>query len=395
MFRNECSRNCWLAAAVFGLLVWLFNATLIGGFVLGLMTFFLLGKTLIWLVCEGRGGAAEDAEVLGDRPAPPPAGDALLERAEQAVVDASVAFAASTVATVTKGREALQARLDPPPPAPEPVDDSVLERAGDRLEQAGEGMQDAMEALAARGKKQDGDVAIMAEDIQAGNEPDPALAARVSPSGQFAVASDPQDAVLHQPAAEPEPAPEPVPEPVPAPAVETAPKAAKPKKAKSEKASSAKSGKTKADKSAKPAKAGGTEVKAAKEKPGKSRAEKFADAVADAATPTKGKAKKAKASAEKPVKVEKQKAKKVKAKPDDLKEIKGVGPQLEALLNQHGVTRFAQIAGWNDTEIDHYAGLIGRMGGRIRSDDWVAQANLLAAGGDTEFSRRVDKGEVY
>lgn len=83
------------------------------------------------------------------------------------------------------------------------------------------------------------------------------------------------------------------------------------------------------------------------------------------------------------------------APPDDLKQIRGVGPKLERLLNDNGVTAFGQIARWGDAEIDHFAALIGRMGGRIRSDDWVAQARTLAAGGQTEFSDRVDKGEVY
>jgi hypothetical protein len=33
--------------------------------------------------------------------------------------------------------------------------------------------------------------------------------------------------------------------------------------------------------------------------------------------------------------------------------------------------------------------------GRVTRDDWVAQARILAAGGTTEFSDRVDKGDVY
>ncbi|MBC9245398.1 hypothetical protein H4P12_01420 [Paracoccus sp. 11-3] len=81
--------------------------------------------------------------------------------------------------------------------------------------------------------------------------------------------------------------------------------------------------------------------------------------------------------------------------PDDLKQIKGIGPKLEELLHENGVTHFAQIAAWDDAQIEHYAELIGRMGGRIRSDDWVAQARTLAQGGETEFSARVEKGGVY
>lgn len=84
-----------------------------------------------------------------------------------------------------------------------------------------------------------------------------------------------------------------------------------------------------------------------------------------------------------------------KAEPDDLKLIKGVGPKLEELLHENGVTQFSQIAAWDDAQVDHFAEVLGRMGGRIRSDDWVAQAQTLASGGETEFSARVEKGEVY
>lgn len=84
-----------------------------------------------------------------------------------------------------------------------------------------------------------------------------------------------------------------------------------------------------------------------------------------------------------------------KAEPDDLKLIKGVGPKLEELLLENGVTQFSQIAAWDDAQVDHFAEVLGRMGGRIRSDDWVAQAQTLASGGETEFSARVEKGEVY
>ncbi|RMC33844.1 hypothetical protein [Paracoccus alkanivorans] len=80
---------------------------------------------------------------------------------------------------------------------------------------------------------------------------------------------------------------------------------------------------------------------------------------------------------------------------DDLKKIRGVGPKLEELLHENGVTRYAQIAEWGEAEMDHFAELIGRMGSRIRSDDWVGQARTLARGGGTEFSKRVEKGELY
>jgi NADH-quinone oxidoreductase subunit E len=82
------------------------------------------------------------------------------------------------------------------------------------------------------------------------------------------------------------------------------------------------------------------------------------------------------------------------AGPDDLKQLSGVGPALEKKLHAAGVTTFAQIAAWTDAQV---AAMDEQMGfrGRIERDGWVAQARILAAGGETEFSKRVEDGEVY
>lgn len=64
---------------------------------------------------------------------------------------------------------------------------------------------------------------------------------------------------------------------------------------------------------------------------------------------------------------------------DDLTQIKGLGPKLASLLNSLGVTSYAQIAGWDDTDIDRIDAQLGRFEGRIRRDDWIGQAKLLAA----------------
>ena len=62
--------------------------------------------------------------------------------------------------------------------------------------------------------------------------------------------------------------------------------------------------------------------------------------------------------------------------PDDLREIRGIGPALQRLLNAHGVFHYGQIAAWGDAEIAIVASLL-RFPGRIERDDWVGQARAL------------------
>lgn len=79
---------------------------------------------------------------------------------------------------------------------------------------------------------------------------------------------------------------------------------------------------------------------------------------------------------------------------DDLKMLKGVGAKLEQKLHDAGVTSFAQIAAWGEEDITRMDDVLS-FKGRIARDGWVAQAKTLAAGGDTEFSKRVEDGGVY
>lgn len=80
---------------------------------------------------------------------------------------------------------------------------------------------------------------------------------------------------------------------------------------------------------------------------------------------------------------------------DDLKKIKGVGSKLEAELNEKGVWHYDQIAAWSDEEVAWADESLVKFKGRVSRDDWVGQAKTLAAGGDTAFSKKVDKGDVY
>ncbi|MEM8632660.1 MAG: NADH:ubiquinone oxidoreductase [Pseudomonadota bacterium] len=81
--------------------------------------------------------------------------------------------------------------------------------------------------------------------------------------------------------------------------------------------------------------------------------------------------------------------------PDDLKKIKGVGPKLEELLHSMGFYHFDQVANWTAAEVAWVDDNLEGFKGRVSRDDWVAQAKLLASGGETEFSKKVDEGDVY
>ncbi|WP_457648628.1 hypothetical protein [Profundibacter sp.] len=80
---------------------------------------------------------------------------------------------------------------------------------------------------------------------------------------------------------------------------------------------------------------------------------------------------------------------------DDLKQIKGVGPKLEQMLNKMGVFHFDQIAGWRAKEVKWVDENLEGFKGRVSRDEWVKQAKVLAKGGKTEFSKKVEKGGVY
>jgi len=81
--------------------------------------------------------------------------------------------------------------------------------------------------------------------------------------------------------------------------------------------------------------------------------------------------------------------------PDDLKKIKGVGPKLENMLHGMGFYHFDQIAAWTSAEVAWVDENLEGFKGRVSRDDWVEQAKLLASGGETEFSKKVEGGDVY
>ncbi|WP_203292112.1 hypothetical protein [Maricaulis parjimensis] len=63
---------------------------------------------------------------------------------------------------------------------------------------------------------------------------------------------------------------------------------------------------------------------------------------------------------------------------DDLTKIKGLGPKAAAALQAGGVTRFADIAEWTETDVEVWDDRINGRG-RIVRDQWVEQAKSLSA----------------
>ncbi len=162
----------------------------------------------------------------------------------------------------------------------------------------------------------------------------------------------------------PEPEPEPAPAPTPAPAPKVAPAAPAPA--------------PKAAPVAKPAAAAVAATAAAKAKPG----------AASAARPRK---RPAVSDTPPPAPPGKPKIAQAVGEPDNLRLIKGVGPKLNTLLNNLGVTRFDQIAAWKEAEIQEVDQYLESFSGRITRDSWIDQAKYLAKDDITGFEKKYGK----
>jgi len=62
---------------------------------------------------------------------------------------------------------------------------------------------------------------------------------------------------------------------------------------------------------------------------------------------------------------------------DDLKQILGVGPKLEILLNNSGINNFRQVAELKSNDIKELSTDLGAFKDRIVRDDWVGKAREL------------------
>lgn len=73
---------------------------------------------------------------------------------------------------------------------------------------------------------------------------------------------------------------------------------------------------------------------------------------------------------------------------EELTRIKGLGPKLAEQLSTLGITSLAQIAAWDDADIDRIDAQLGRFQGRIRRDNWPEQARLLMSGDLSAYEAR-------
>jgi molybdopterin-containing oxidoreductase family membrane subunit len=63
--------------------------------------------------------------------------------------------------------------------------------------------------------------------------------------------------------------------------------------------------------------------------------------------------------------------------PDALQKIKGIGPQMEKVLNQIGIFKFAQVSKMTKAEYDLLDSITEKFPGRAQRDDWAGQAKKL------------------
>ena len=77
--------------------------------------------------------------------------------------------------------------------------------------------------------------------------------------------------------------------------------------------------------------------------------------------------------------------------PDDLRKIKGIGPKLNTLLGELGISRYDQIAAWTASDAAEVDPYLGSFKGRIARDNWIEQAGFLARGDIAGFEAKFGK----
>jgi predicted flap endonuclease-1-like 5' DNA nuclease len=76
---------------------------------------------------------------------------------------------------------------------------------------------------------------------------------------------------------------------------------------------------------------------------------------------------------------------------DDLTRIRGIDTVVQKQLKDRGIRRFQDLAGLTAADVKGLNEALG-VKGRIEQENWLGQAQILATGGETYYSRRVDRG---
>lgn len=76
---------------------------------------------------------------------------------------------------------------------------------------------------------------------------------------------------------------------------------------------------------------------------------------------------------------------------EDLTRIEGIGPKIAAVLNQNGITTYAQLAELDPERITEMLKASGGRFGMARPETWPQQAALAAAGKWDEFTKLTDE----
>jgi predicted flap endonuclease-1-like 5' DNA nuclease len=76
---------------------------------------------------------------------------------------------------------------------------------------------------------------------------------------------------------------------------------------------------------------------------------------------------------------------------DDLTRIRGIDTNTQKQLKDLGIRRFQELARLTAADVKGLNDTLGTKG-RIEQENWLGQAQILATGGETYYSRRVDRG---
>lgn len=350
----SCSTGCWALAAGIGLVTFVILMIMSGfsffaALFLGLLVFVLTGLLFNWLFCasDTTGAASTTATTSSSTAA--------------AATGAAAAATAATAGAATSGAVKSDTTLAGEDELASRKGDWKYEGDADGGAAASTGTADTTSAEAAAPAAAEASAASVSTSTSASTTATP-VKSNTTLAGEEELASRKGEWKYEAPAAEKAPA-----------------KKAAAKKAPAKKAAA----KTTAEK--KPAAKKTTAAKApAKKAPAKKAAAAPAPAAEAAPAAAAG-------AGTKPATLNKPRA----GGADDLKMIKGVGPKLEEMLHTLGFYHFDQVAAWKDAEVAWVDQNLKGFKGRATRDSWVEQAKLLAAGEETEFSKRASKDGMY